>query len=210
MNFSLYTRVTDATWPQLEPYARDGDLYWGRVAIPPARRALTFSSYEGLVQRLQRENIADYSALSLDGEYEDFALALADAPRIRQWISDNAPALRFVAFYHLNIIDAYPDVVRYPDVTIVGKTAWSAANMQAKAKKYIDLVLAAGKTPAILLGDLKAENRSKTPNTPAEVLANFKEVTDAPPDGLGLTTVAYFYAGDNAELLLGALKSLRS
>lgn len=203
-DFSLYTRVTEATWPLLQPLAKSGDLYWGRVdTIPTAMRALTFPSYSGLVDRLARDK-TDYAAYSFDGEDKDANLVYEDAKQIRQLIAASGKRIKFVAFFHLNTLKARPDIVKLPQVVIFGKTNWTAESMRVDSAPYVAMVQAANRTPAILLGNLKADDGVKVDNSPEEVVANFRAVIE-----LGVTTVSYFYAQDKADMLINALKTLR-
>src|SRR4051812_5854866 len=80
-DFHLYTRVTQATWPKLKAFAREGDLVWGRRAegIPGPSGGLLFTSYDSLAMRLETEDVKDYSAFDLDGEYRNFDRALEEA-----------------------------------------------------------------------------------------------------------------------------------
>jgi hypothetical protein len=219
--FKLYTRVTETTWPKLQKYAQPGDLYWGRVdQIPTSMRAFTFNNYSSLLSQFDDSQASKYAAINLDGEYKDFDQALNEAKQIRSFIDDfnnrhqkdpGFNSLRFVAFYHLNIIDAHPDIVNYPDVVIVGKSNWNASNLEEIATPYINIIKNAGKTPVILLGNTKKEKstQSKDKYTPGEILDNFHSVIDTPPKGLGITIVGYYYDRDESDNLEYALKSLR-
>lgn len=205
MSFSLFTRVTAVTWPQLQPHARQGDLFWGRVdGIPTTMRALTFPNYAGLVDRLARDK-TDYAAYSFDGEDKDANLVYEDAKQVRQLIAASGKRIKFVAFFHLNTLKARPDIVKLPQVVIFGKTNWDAEDMRVESAPYVAMVQEANRTPAILLGNLKADEGVKVDNSPEEVVANFEAVL-----ALGITTISYFYALDKAGMLINALTTLRS
>jgi hypothetical protein len=219
--FNLLTRVTPQTWPELQKYARPGDLYWGRVNnIPVGMRAYSFTTFQTLVDHLTDAQALNYTAINLDGEYKDFAQALTEAPQIRAWVDNfNArhakdsgfSALKFVAFYHLNIIDTYPQIINYPDIVVVGKSNWSGPDLAQNAAPYINLIKKAGKVPAVLLGDNKKDKALLSPEkyTSQEILSNFYSLIDTPPTGLGIVTVGYYYNADDSDNLLFALKNLR-
>lgn len=220
--FRLYTRVTDVTWPQLKPYARAGDLYWGHIdGIPSNMRAFTFPDLAALTLRFTDNQATAYTSINLDGEYQDFAQAYSEAKQIRIFIDDfnrrhkgeaEFVKIKFVAFYHLNIIDSYPDILNYPDEVVVGKTNWTASTMYSEAKPYVTKIQAAGKKAIVLTSDKKAlqGERDKVPNTNEEVLFNFYTITGTSPTSLALDTVSYYYDGDNIPQLLFALRALRS
>lgn len=219
--FNLYARVTAATWPNIHPFARSGDLFWGEVSgIPSNMRAYTFPDYASLSTKATDTVLAQYSAVNLDGEYKDFNQALSDAQNIRSFVDEynlrykNTPGsspLKFVAFYHLNIINAEPSIVNYPDVILVGKSEWDSANIQSASGNYIETITKAGKTPGILLGDSAGNpsTRTKSLRSNSDVLASFQRIIDPPPQGLGLKIVGFYYNGDDDSALLAALQTLR-
>jgi hypothetical protein len=164
--------------------------------------------------------LAGYSAVNFDVEDKDFANAFKETQDARHYVDDyNArhqgtpgfSPLRFTAFFHLNIIDAYPDVVKYPDVVLVGKTVWNPQNIHAEADHYIKLIRDAGRTPGVLLGELKSDRstRTKTANTADEVAAGFDKVVTPSPVGLGVPVVGFYYNRDDDQTLVAALRRLR-
>jgi N-acetylglucosamine-6-sulfatase len=218
--FHLYTRVTEKTWPELRPFARPDDLFWGRAVegVPAELRALTFSSYDGLTQRLQRDKASDYAALNLDGEYRDYDLALSNAKAIRA-LADRlnrddpklrARPLRFVAFYHMRILDAKPDIMRHPDVVFVGKGYWDATNLLAtdgrrSAPHYVKLIRDAGREPGIVLGSSGRARR-----TPEEILDAIRVcLKPAGQGGLGVNHIGFYYDRDDAGALIETLRKTR-
>lgn len=224
--FQLYTRVTSETWPKLKPFATEGDLFWGRrvEGIPAHSRALTVSSYPALEKILATEDLRTYAAVNLDGEGRDFDASLKDARAIRALVdSHNAshnsdPAhrpLRFVAFYHMRIIDAHPEIVGYPDVVLVGKSYWTAGNIAGQtqgerrrrtATSYLKLIRDAGREPGILLG-----SPEKGKHDAAEILKTFKTcLAPVSEGGLGVRIIGFYFERDEANTLLAVLREARS
>lgn len=218
-SFHLYTRVTPETWPKISKHAKEGDLFWGPVdEIPKNMRALTISSYENLINKINKDSLNKYAAINWDSEGKDFYKEYQDAQKIRKFIDQynqdnknnpNQIPLRFTAFFHLNIIEAYPEIVSYPDVILVGKTSWNNRNISEESSKFINLIKSKGKTPGILLGEKKSDKttRTKVSNSQNELDLNFESVvSDA---GLGLEIVSFYYDENKADTLVNTLENLR-
>lgn len=221
--FHLYTRVTAATWPKLQKFAREGDLFWGRdlSAVPPLQRALLITSFSHLQRRLKSADIAEYAAVNLDGEYRDTKEALADVKRIRDWVDQHncalphdasIPALKFTAFFHMRIIDEEPDIVRFPDVVMIGKSFWkidtitnNAARVRRPPQRYLELIRAAGREPGVLLG-----SPEKAAHHAGDILRTWQAcLRPATEEGWGLHIVGFYYERDEVEMLLTVLSQLR-
>lgn len=221
-NFQLYTRVTSATWPKIKAYAQAGDIFWGKLdEIPKSNRAFTFPNFEVLNSRGTDKELAKYAAINWDSEGKDFNKEYQDAKKIREFVDSynrrhindsNFSPLKFIAFFHLNIIKANPDILKYPEVILVGKTSWNASNVKQESSEYLNLIKKYGKVAGILLGNEKAIQASKTKvlNTKDEVIANFEKVFSASPNGLGVNVVGFYYDGDNSSNLIDALKKFRN
>lgn len=213
-SFSLYTRVTPNTWPKISKFAKEGDVFWGPVEeVPKSMRALTISNYDSLVKRTEKESLEDYSAINWDSEGKDFNKEYEDALKIRKFIDSyntkNNTSIKFIAFFHLNIIDANPDIVSYPDIILVGKTSWNSSNIIQESEKYINIIKNKDKIPGILLGEKKSDEstRTKISHTQNEVRSNFDNIIS--PDKLDLNIVGFYYDQDKADSLIKTLEELR-
>jgi hypothetical protein len=214
--FKFYTRLTPQTWPQIQPYLWPGDLVWGQAKVVPTNlSALTFPTYAILAQTPDSK-LANYSAVNLDGEYADPNVAFSEASQIRAFVNayngrHPTTPLKWIAFYHLNIIDAQPSIVQYPDIVMFGKSWWITGDILKNAPHYVSLIQQYGRTPGVTLGNYRHDPVTKkvTYYSAAQVLANFHAVIDPAPAGLGLGDVSYFYDFDNAQTLVSALQSLR-
>lgn len=221
-SFHLLTRVTSATWPKLKAYQQNGDIFWGRekADIPHASKSLLFSSYESLQRRLERDSLSNYAALNLDGEYRDYDQAIADVKRIRQLVDKEntrrktakQPPLQYLAFFHMRIIDAKPEIVKYPDVVLIGKSYWDAESILGKGRRrrrnatdYLKRIRAAGREPGILLGSPSKESHT------AESIVKTISVCTRPVEkgGLGVKMIGFYYERDDATVLLQVLQELR-
>jgi hypothetical protein len=205
-DFHLYTWVTQVTWPKLKAFAQEGDLFWGRrvEGIPGYSRALLFTSYDSLALRLETEDVKDDSAFNLDGEYRDFDRALEEAKKIRALIDDlnrrraddpSRRPLRFTAFYHMRIIDAHPEIVKYPDVVLIGKSYWDSETLLGRgdrrrrsASKYVKLIREAGREPGILLG-----SPAKARHSTEDILKTLTVcLTPESNGGLGVGVIGFY------------------
>jgi hypothetical protein len=118
--------------------------------------------------------------------------------------------LGFVAFYHMRILDAKPEIVRYPDVVFVGKSYWEATNLLAtngrrSAPHYVKLIREAGREPGIVLGSL-----GKARCTREEILDAVRVcLKPAGQGGLGVNHIGFYYDRDDAGALVEALQNVR-
>jgi|GEM_PF-5091202 hypothetical protein len=216
--FRLFTRVTETTWPKLQEISREQDVFWGRDAsVPITQRAFTFSNLGVLTSRFTPEEAKKYSAINLDGEYSDFRKAYDEAVAIRSFVDaentkrikeGNLEPLAFVAFYHLNIINAYPDIVRYPDIVLIGKTNWDESTVKPEAQRYVNLIKNANRTPGILLGAYTKDAQGKELKSAQSLVKTMQVVMD-PTNGLGVNVIGYYYDKDDAAILIEALTTLR-
>lgn len=138
--------------------------------------------------------LAIYGAINLDGEYADFAQGYKEAAQIRSFVNayngrHPATPLKFIGYYRQNMMDAYPNIVSYPDIVMFGHSRWQGKTIIQKAKPYVDLIRRYGKIPTVLLGNYyKDQTTDQTVYLTAnDVTANFHKVIDPPPEGLGLT-----------------------
>ena len=215
--FSLYTRVTDSTVAPIVQQAQQGDLFWGRPEekIPRQYRAISVRSHDNLRRRLERTSLSEYAAVVLDGEYRDYDSAIQDVTRLRQAVDLHnkkhpKAKLRFIAFFHMRIIDAKPKIASLPDVVMIGKAYWDAANIlgdaaerrRRSAPTYVQAIRKAGKTPAILLGSPDKETHDAD-----SVSKTISIITASPQNGgLGIRDIGFFYPADKAGVLLGVLR----
>lgn len=220
-SFRIYVRVTEKTAAPLLRFAGQGDLFWGRdlARIPAANRALTVSSFKHLERRLKEWPADQIAAVNFDAEHRDYDAAVRDTRKIRAFVdrvnrtTKRPQPLRFIAFMHMRIIDQKPDIIRHPDIVMVGKSYWNADNItgddqvrrRRSAPQYVAAIRKAERTPAILLGDTE-----KDPHDSAALIRTMTKILlPEKQGGLNISHIGFFYPGDQGESVIAAIKHFR-
>jgi hypothetical protein len=224
IDFFLYTRLQGEAWSLIKDHVKEGDLFWGRDSkeVPKGYLGMTIRDFENFSKKWASDEHQKYKAINLDGEYKDFDLALEDAKKFRQAIDKingerEKDPIQFVAFYHMEIIDAHPEIVKYPDVVMIGKTYWNAQNITGDGKTgrrreaagYIKLIRDAGREPAILLGG--GESKARQFNITSDSVIETAKVCLASPSegGLGVKILGFYYDRDKSGILAEFLSKMR-
>jgi hypothetical protein len=124
------------------------------------------------------------------------------------------------AFFHLELLNARPDLCNLADVVIFGKSMWVAPslvgghstwrNLVIEAAPYTSMVRSAGKVPGVLLGNNYHDRQTGDEHyTAQEIVANFRAAISLPPEGAGVAVAGFYYDGIEVGGLVMSLGQLR-